>query len=485
MTERRVAARPDDLFTYQASAADGLAGIGVALAAAIDAVALVRARRLDGLATVPGLVECDEVADLVAALRELDDWLVAVGRHLLEADRLGGSRFAAGVADEAGNTIDDGGALVGWLGAALGRWFQRVLGWASPWPPGAELPVESDLVLVRGGAGLLVHLAGSYGFRIDRYSDGTVEVTELESAEVMAEAGVAATARLTWGSSTLGIDAAAVARVLGEVDEGRTWRVPESDVEALILHRVVDGLGLTGAARLVTQGAASVPDQVGVHVGVLGFGIGGSVSSPLSAMAERLGAASRFDPPAPVRTSVGLGAAVGAEATARAGGVAAAGLSAGLGAHVRAIDYRGGARGVQIRLDAEASARVLPVGVDGSAVLTVERRSGGGGEPVALEVTWTTEAGDTVRAERLVFDYAVPEAAAAGERVWQAVAVDPTAVASALEILTGRIAIAGVTRGERHWSVSDDEYGGEFELTPVLGELGIAAEVTVVSLEGT
>jgi hypothetical protein len=127
-------------------------------------------------------------------------------------------------------------------------------------PSGAPFVVSSELVTVDGKLDVGVGFGGSYGFKLEHLSDGTVRVTEL--ADGFGEVrGGAAGAEITasWGSHTAHAGAIADASVAITGAAGVSYVVKDDEAaKNLILHRLMGDVPLGNTSARVGTDVAGL-----------------------------------------------------------------------------------------------------------------------------------------------------------------------------------------------------------------------------------
>ncbi len=466
-----VSARPDDLDHYhdvnvqpRSVVLTRANSVGVAL----DGLAY---RRFDGLEVVPGTADTVLIRQLVVALGDFDEWLASVAANFRAAD--GNGQIPSWALGEIAETFV--GRLTG-------------VGWPAPWSDVGLL--SSDLVILTVGVSALFDVEGQYGYRVDRYADGTVTVTRLESVGVGQTFGFEATASLGLGGASVGIGAEAVARYLVSVGGAETWRVPADEVDDLIINRILADLDVDGVVAAAGWVAQEVPDSAGITFDVPWVDVpwidaptisasvpGGEAIAALGALATRL---ATYQPPSPVRTAATI--EVEAEATYREQLVGDFGASIGIEAGYETIDYLGGwtADRVSIVLDGELDGGFHELA--GAVGVSVERRVDPTGAGHSLVVTWTTQVNDAVRTSTVTYDLQGGPSQSLGDSVWRQL-IDPSQLSRGLEGLVDLVGMEELTRTDDTFAVTERQYGPAADLAVLIGRAGGTAQVTTIALD--
>ncbi len=479
---RRVSLPPEELDRYRAASSENLA-VSLARAAAVDIdLRALQSRQFDGLTTIPHVDVGSEARVFGVALMRFDDWVADIAA-------------AARAVDAAGSQLSDDviGSLIG---AGLTEFVAPIVA-APPWRT-SEV-VSSDIVLFEVAAAAGLAASGVFGFRIDRLADGSVEVTELSEGGVGAEAGVGFTATMGLGSTTVGIDVEATVTALASLVSSRTWRVDTDDVDLLITQRLIAAVGIGAAMEPIAAALAAMPDSVGVSSDGWGldlpftewdlpvlpeFDLDVSVvgMAELAAAGGFLVAALAYTPPAPVRWSTGVAADVDATATASTGGPVGVEADGELEARYESVEYADGSRSDRVSVSVAAGVDTPLGDLEGSLEVVIDRRFSPGGDLAAVEASWLAASGSGAEVHSVSFDVAMPEAGAAADATWDAL-LDPRRVPDALDILLGGTAIPGVVRASQGFTLEQRSYGPAVDLAPLLGSVGVTAEVTVVNLD--
>ncbi len=473
---------PEDLDRYRAASLEHLA-VMLSRAAVVDIdLRALQSRQFDGLPTIPHVDVGAETRQLGFALLRFDDWVADIAAM-------------ARAVDAAGTRLTD--PLVGALIAAGMTEFLTPVVLAPPWRTSPV--VSSDIVVFEVSAAVGVTAAGVFGFRVDRLADGTVEVTELSEGGIGGETGVGVTATMGLGSTTVGIDLEATVAVLASLVASRTWRVEPDEVDRLIAQRLITAIGVGPLVEPIATAVAAVPESVGVSSDgwgldlpftdwelpvVPGFDVDVSLigMGELAAAGAFLAAALAYEPPAPVRWTVGTAADIEASATASVSGAAEITADGEMDARYESVEYADGSRSDRVSVSFSAGIETPLGDLDGALDIVIDRRFSPDGDLAAVEASWLAASGGGAESHSVRFDVAIPEAGAAADATWDAL-LDPRRVPEALDILLGGRAIPGVVRTSQDFALDERSYGPAVDLAPLLGSVGVTAEVTVVTLD--